>query len=143
MDVKKFNQFPSFMKSPGCSQTFSLVLAKNSFPNPKNQNFCNMKNITPDIYPRNNCLKFQTSGQTYIQILSDSNFDFNLSWEKKRREFLRILVKILRYKPRTILIFVVLFKNMRTILNVNLLPKPTKQWKSYSKWVGNISLEVY
>ena len=66
MDVKKFNQFPSFMKSPGCSQTFSLVLAKNSFPNPKNQNFCNMKNITQDIYPRNKCLKFQPNIRTDI-----------------------------------------------------------------------------
>ena len=40
-------------------QSFNLVLAKNSSPGPKNQNFRKMKKTPPDIHPRNKCAKFQ------------------------------------------------------------------------------------
>ena len=82
-ECAKFQPNRTIFEVSSAPQSFSLVLAKNSSPGLKNQNFWKMKKTPPDIHPRNKCAKFQpnstifeassTDRQTDKQTLSDSS----------------------------------------------------------------------
>uniref|UniRef100_A0A7M5V7R9 Uncharacterized protein n=1 Tax=Clytia hemisphaerica TaxID=252671 RepID=A0A7M5V7R9_9CNID len=55
----KFQPNPTIFEVSSLPQSFSLVLAKNSSPVPKNQNFRKLEKTPPDIHLRNECAKFQ------------------------------------------------------------------------------------
>ena len=65
----KFQPNPTIFEVSRRSQSFSLVLVKNSSPGPKNQNFEKMKKSPPGIHPWIKCAKFQPN-RTIFKVSS-------------------------------------------------------------------------
>ena len=88
--------------------SFSLVLAKNLSPGPKNQNFWKMKKIPPDIHPRTKCAKFQPNPTIFEVSRLPQSFSAKISlfWLKKlvprpqKSKFLKNEKNTPRYSPK-------------------------------------------
>ena len=61
----KFQPNRTIFEACSLPQSFSLVLAKNSSPGPKNENFQKMNKALPVIYQRNKCTKFQLNRTSF------------------------------------------------------------------------------
>ena len=90
----KFQQNPTIFEVSRLPQSFSLVLAKNSSPGPKNQNFQKMKKNTPRYSPKEQVYQISAKSDHFWSLQAAPKFLWQTDRQIHRRRHCQILPQL-------------------------------------------------